>query len=371
MSDVISQGPMRAPGSRDPATDHRHQLSAEEMAKADVSSSMNVVLDLARLARFEREARPHLPGASGSRGMSDRGGTHRSTRVAAVKFARGWRCLGALAALAALSSGAVRPPARCTCIGVPTGNTRLHQQFVREEFAGSDAVFIGEVVGGDMFTAKLAVRRTWKGPAAGAIVRFRQMEPGDRPGLIVLDTCRFTVSTGRLALVFANTAADGLLSASKCGASGSVEGAATALVLAALNEVAPSARKTIPPHEVARARSSTSMLMPAVRSQLLPRLPADGGPSVREQIDLEAVVGPSGTVLHAQVLQSRDGRDVWERVAVAALEQWEFAPLLEPGGSGPLTVRILVRFTIQPPRSADDPADVSAQVMPVIRGPGV
>src|SRR5262245_10868571 len=72
-------------------------------------------------------------------------------------------------------------------------------------------------------------------------------------------------------------------------------------------------------------------VMPTIaRNQSFPSLAAVP-PATRGTLQVEAVVGTAGRVVHGRVLFSPDGTGALERAVVTALQSWTFRPATESG----------------------------------------
>ena len=100
-------------------------------------------------------------------------------------------------------------------------------------------------------------------------------------------------------------------------------------------------------------------LRPVVVRRVLPEFP--DRPTIREVIDVEAVVGREGTVLHARVAGARPERAARERAAVEAVGRWLFRPAIRPGSPMATVTLVIVRLTSEP--APTEGAPVTAEVV--------
>ena len=108
----------------------------------------------------------------------------------------------------------------------------------------------------------------------------------------------------------------------------------------------PDVRAIQQPQQSVSARLGRGAVMPiAAARQTIPSL-ADVPPEVQGTLQIEAVVGPAGRVLHTFVVSTPDATGVLARSAVAAVQSWTFRPAVEAGT--PVATLVRIDFDIQP-----------------------
>lgn len=123
------------------------------------------------------------------------------------------------------------------------------------------------------------------------------------------------------------------------------------------------------PHpELMRVYLGGDRLMPSAVNRVQPSYPtAVSGDPFSGDIDVETVVGTTGTVLHARAPLPGPGREAYRDAALEAAKKWQFRPALSGDGS-PLPVLVLLRTTFRPARGGAA-AETSTRLLPVPRVP--
>jgi TonB family protein len=98
------------------------------------------------------------------------------------------------------------------------------------------------------------------------------------------------------------------------------------------------------------AQLGMGKLMPGIdKNQTIPSLA--GVPSgTRGTLQLEAVVGPAGSVLHTHVVSSPDTTGALDKAAVAAVQAWKFTPAIS--GRTPIATLVRLDFDVEPALAA-------------------
>ena len=112
--------------------------------------------------------------------------------------------------------------------------------------------------------------------------------------------------------------------------------------------------------ELGRIALGRGGLMPQVERQVLPAYPADGA-GAWGAVEIEAVVGTSGSVIHARQAKSGSGSGALARAALEAARAWRFRPAVDASGQ-PTPALVLLRVEFAPSNSRGNGPRVTALV---------
>lgn len=111
------------------------------------------------------------------------------------------------------------------------------------------------------------------------------------------------------------------------------------------------------------ARLAAGNMMPTVVSEVLPKTSLEAAVTTSTDVDVEVVVGTTGTVTHARIVNARPDRFALEQSVLDAARGWTFTAPVGRGGR-PVATLAMIRMTIAP-QSAIAPSAIRATLMSV------